>query len=156
MFPLIALLFFNGQTPDLASMKEMAARLREMTAAELDHYQMASSTHLVLVNWFRDGLRTWIESQLPPTNATNEDCARKSADLKALLRNAGVFASDAESEHHSIKLSRPPDYPETLLLRIDIHMSLEWMEQCIFTCRDPAVGRGSSPPNGNRTRLPTP
>ncbi len=122
MLPLIALLFFTGKTPDPSFMKETAAKLREMTAAEVEHYETASSAHLVLVNRFRLSLRTWIEPQLPPPSATNEDCARSSADLMGRLRYAGVFGPDPESEDLSINLSRPREYPETLLLRIDIDL----------------------------------
>jgi hypothetical protein len=122
VLPLIALLFFAGKTPDPSFMKETAAELREMSAAEVEHYETASSAHLVLVNRLRLGLRTWIEPQLPPPSATNEDCASSSADLTGRLRNAGVFVSDSESQGFSINLSRPREYPEALLLRIDIDL----------------------------------
>lgn len=122
VLPLIALLFFTGKTPDPSFMKETAAKLREMTAAEVEHYETASSAHLVLVNRFRLSLRTWIEPQLPPPSATNEDCAHSSAGLIASLRDAGVLAPDPESQDFSINLSRPPEYPETLLLKIDIDL----------------------------------
>lgn len=120
MFALIALLFFAAETPDLQSMKDTAAELRELSKAELARYETASSAHLALVSRFHRSLRAWVESHLPPLSATNEDCARVSADLTARLRDAGVFMTGEKSEYHSITLLRPQEYPEVLLLRVDV------------------------------------
>jgi hypothetical protein len=122
VLPIIALLLFTGAKPDADLMKRAASQMRTMTRVEVEQYETASSAHLALVNQFRRRLLTWVEQQLPPTSANNEDCAKKAAQLTSRLRDAGILVSNPESELLSLSLSRPPEYPEMLLLRIDIDL----------------------------------
>jgi hypothetical protein len=122
VLPLVALLLLLDPPPD-ASLKETAARLREITARVEKEYDTASSEQLALVRSFERNLRDWIEPQLPPPSATSEVCQRATADLKTHLQAAAVFGLSPNGDSDdTLEISRPQGYPEALLLRLGVRV----------------------------------
>lgn len=120
MLPIVLSLLLADQTPELRAFRDTASRMYEMTAEEEGRYEGASRKHLALARGFESSLRDWVEPQLPPPSATNERCSRISGDLRHRLQGAGIAGPNRESPAVQLEISRPAEYPATLLLRIGI------------------------------------
>src|SRR5260370_40010233 len=67
---------------------------------------------------FRDALRNWVESHLPPSRATlDSDISSLQSKLEAALERRGLVQGDGSAAYgyiSRVEIARPPEYSESL------------------------------------------